>query len=104
MRMSVKSVLGTFLLSLLWVFGTAGSASAVTLVVGAASCAPEFPHYDTIQGAVNAAVPGDTTIQVCPGTYPEQVVITQPMIVTGVDDGSGLPAVITAPASGLVVN
>ena len=90
--MSVKTALGTLMLGIVSVLGSAASASAVTLVVGPASCAPGYPHFDTIQGAVNAAVPGDTTIKVCPGTYPEQVVITQPMIIVGFDDGSGLPA------------
>jgi hypothetical protein len=33
------------------------------------------PGYATIQSAVNAALPGDT-INVCPGTYPEQVTIS----------------------------
>ncbi|HZT75499.1 MAG TPA: right-handed parallel beta-helix repeat-containing protein [Vicinamibacterales bacterium] len=49
-------------------------------------------------------MPGDTTIEVCSGTYREQVVITQPMIITGLDDGSGLPAVVAVPAAGLVGN
>ena len=102
--MSVKTALGTLLLATAGVLGSAASASAVTLVVGPESCAPGYPHFDTIQGAVNAAVPGDTTIQVCPGTYAEQVVINQPMIILGYDDGSGLPAVITAPASGMAPN
>jgi parallel beta-helix repeat protein len=35
------------------------------------------PGYQTIQSAVNAAGPGDR-INVCPGTYPEQVVIAGP--------------------------
>jgi parallel beta-helix repeat protein len=35
------------------------------------------PGYATIQAAVNAAGPGDR-IYVCPGTYPEQVVIAGP--------------------------
>jgi nitrous oxidase accessory protein NosD len=102
--MSVKTVLGTLLMGIVSVLGSAASASAVTLVVGPESCAPGFLHFDSIQGAVNAAVPGDTTIQVCPGTYAEQVVVTQPMIILGYDDGSGQPAVITAPGTGVVPN
>jgi hypothetical protein len=41
---------------------------------------------------------------VCPGTYPEQVTINQPLTLEGVIDGTGNAAVITVPGGGLVQN
>ena len=43
-------------------------------------------------------------IYVCPGVYREQVVVKYPMIIQGVDDGSGGAAVIALPTGGLVPN
>jgi hypothetical protein len=54
--------------------------------------------YGTI-GAAVAAVPAGSTINICPGTYSEQVVISQPLTLKGVA-GSGA-AVVTVPAGGL---
>jgi parallel beta-helix repeat protein len=41
---------------------------------------------------------------VCPGSYPEQVAINQPLILEGVTDGTGSAAVITVPGGGFVQN
>jgi len=41
---------------------------------------------------------------VCPGSYPEQVIISQPLTLEGVTDGTGNAAVITVPGGGLVQN
>ena len=68
---------------------------ANTVAVGPSTCLPGRAHYSTIQAAVSA-VPA--------GTYPEQVVITQPLTLIGVIDGTGAAAVITVPAAGLVQN
>jgi parallel beta-helix repeat protein len=78
-------------------------ATTNTVVVGPSTCQPKHVHFSTIQSAVSA-VPAGSSILVCPGTYPEQVVITQPMSLTGVTDGSGDAAVITVPSGGLVAN
>jgi parallel beta-helix repeat protein len=51
-----------------------------------------------------SASPFGTIIKVCPGTYPEQVTITQPLTLEGVTDGTGDAAVITVPGGGLVQN
>jgi nitrous oxidase accessory protein NosD len=63
-------------------------------------------RYTTIQAAVTAAVAGDTVL-VCPGTYPEQVVIDKWLTVKGVADEVGSTSqlvTITVPAGGLQVN
>lgn len=79
------------------------SATTTTVVVGPSTCQPKYVHFSTIQSAVSA-VPAGSNVHVCPGTYPEQVVITQPLTLTGVTDGTGDAAVITVPPSGLVTN
>ena len=77
--------------------------TASTVAVGAITCQSTLTHFATIQAAVSA-VPAGSTVLVCPGTYPEQVVISQPLNLKGVTDGTGDAAVITVPAGGLVQN
>jgi parallel beta-helix repeat protein len=86
----------------------AQSATASSVVVGTCKSLPTYP---TIQLAVNS-VPAGSTIFICPGTYPEQVLITKNMTLTGVASnglsgstaaGAGNP-VVTTPAGGMVAN
>ena len=78
-------------------------ATTNTVVVGPSTCQPKHVHFSTIQSAVSS-VPAGSSVLVCPGIYPEQVVITQPLSLTGVTDGTGNAAVITVPPGGLVAN
>lgn len=74
---------------------------ASTVVVG--SCKPTLPNYPTLTAAV-AGAPDGATIQVCPGSYAEQVVINKNLTINGIASGnSGLPTVVS-PVSGLVQN
>ena len=66
---------------------------ANTFAVG--TCRPSLPSYPTISAAV-AAAPAGATVLVCPGTYPEQVVITVPLNLQGISSGNSERAVITA--------
>jgi Right handed beta helix region len=84
------------------------SLSAATVQVGHCKSLATYP---TIQTAVNS-VPANSTIYVCPGLYPEQVLINKNLTITGVS-ASGLTGasaagadnpVITSPANGLIVN
>jgi nitrous oxidase accessory protein NosD len=59
--------------------------------------------FSTISAAVSSASAGDT-VQVCPGTYPEQVTISTPLTLRGIISGNTDRAVITVPTGGLVVN
>ncbi len=79
------------------------SLATTTVVVGPSTCKPAYVHFSTIQSAVSAS-PFGTIIMVCPGTYPEQVTINQPLTLEGVTDGKGNAAVITVPGGGLVQN
>jgi parallel beta-helix repeat protein len=72
----------------------AGSNSTVGL------CAGPGIHYTTIQAAVNAAsVAG--TVKVCPGTYPEQVLINKNLTLIGIGPTA---SVVVPPIGGLVMN
>ncbi|MGC1451129.1 MAG: hypothetical protein WA830_13960 [Candidatus Sulfotelmatobacter sp.] len=74
---------------------------AINVQVG--SCKKYLPSYPTISAAVSAVPPG-STVQVCPGIYPEQVTITEPLNLTGVANGTADQVLITVPALGLVEN
>jgi parallel beta-helix repeat protein len=56
--------------------------------------------YGTI-GAAVAAVPSGSTIDVCPGTYPEQVTISQSLTLQVYFSGNSSQAIITVPSGGL---
>lgn len=75
---------------------------AATVVVGPSTCEPTFIHYTRIQDAVSAPLPPNSTVLVCPGTYPEQVVITQPLTLKGVSNAGMDAAVIISPPGGVV--
>jgi parallel beta-helix repeat protein len=74
---------------------------AATVQVG--GCMPNLTNYPTISAAV-AGVSSGTTIDVCPGTYSEQVTITKSLNLTGVASGTANQASITVPSTGLVQN
>jgi Right handed beta helix region len=73
--------------------------SSAEVAVG--NCRPHLVSYSTISEAV-AAVPPGSTVLVCPGEYPEQVTITQPLTLKGLSDGLTSRAVITVPSGGIV--
>jgi len=76
-------------------------AMATTVVVG--TCKTGVVQYSSIQAAVNGVSPGGT-VQVCPGTYYEQVLITQSLTLIGVQAGTAKAAIVMPPSSGLVNN
>ncbi len=84
------------------VFFPGQAAPASTVVVGA--CKTGLTSFSTIQAAVNAA-PAGSTIDVCPGTYPEQVTINaKSLTLIGVLSGTNDAAVLVPPSGGLAVN
>lgn len=93
------------------------SAKIVTLIVSkGVNCWPQVagPLYPTIQSAITAipiAPNAVNTIIVCPGVYPEQVVITKNVTITGAlrdgtdpasENGNSAEAKIVVPDGGLV--
>lgn len=71
---------------------------AATVVVG--TCKPSLPSYPSISQAVSSVPPG-STVEVCPGNYAEQVIITQPLTLKGLTSGNSGQAGITIPSGGL---
>ena len=67
------------------------------------SCKPRLTSFNSISAAVSS-VPPYSTIQVCPGTYPEQVTISQPLTLVGIQDANQDAAIVTVPVSGLAAN
>jgi hypothetical protein len=79
---------------------TAQSSQAATVVVGTCRTGRSFT---TIQAAVDAA-PSGSTIDVCPGTYPEQVVIeAKTLTLVGILSGTNDAAILVPPAGGLMI-
>lgn len=74
---------------------------ASTVFVG--TCVAKTTQYSTIQAAVNAVNPG-STIRVCPGNYPEQVVIDKNLTLAGFDSGTADNPVVVVPSGGFVAN
>jgi len=79
----------------------AQSLMAGDVVVG--TCLSGANTILAIQDGVNAAAPG-ATVRVCPGTYKEQVEITRPLTLTGIQSGNQDAAIITSPSGGVHLN
>jgi Protein of unknown function (DUF1565) len=75
------------------------ASATVTYVVGTCKNTP----YNTITSALQAT-PRPNVVEVCPGTYAEQVVITFPVALEGIQANNSTQAIISVPSGGLVVN
>ncbi len=74
--------------------------AAVTQTVAVGACLPHLKTYSTISQAV-VSVSAGSTILICPGTYPEQVTISQPLTLRGVQAGNAANPTVTVPPGGL---
>ncbi len=72
-----------------------------TITVG--TCKSAKNPYLTISSAITAS-PANGLIQVCPGTYPEQLVITKPLSITGLTVAGQPGVTIKSPAGGVSSN
>jgi hypothetical protein len=75
--------------------------TSITYSVGSCRSGPN--NYKTIQAALNATPP-PTFVLVCPGTYQEQVEITQSVTLEGISSGNSDQAIIAPPKGGLTLN
>lgn len=74
---------------------------ASTVQVG--TCMTGLTSFSSISAAVSS-VPSGSTVDVCPGTYAEQVTISKPLTLIGVTSGTANQVLITVPTAGLVQN
>lgn len=74
--------------------------AAIAKTVQVGTCLPDLQTYPTISQAVTAVAPG-STVMVCPGNYPEQVAIMQPLTLKGAQSGNAANPTIVAPSGGL---
>jgi hypothetical protein len=84
-----------------WLILAAVPFFAQTVAVG--KCQPKKTSFPTIQQALNATPPG-AVIDVCPGFYPEQILVYQAVTIRGIAFGGQGAAIITVPNGGLVQN
>jgi Periplasmic copper-binding protein (NosD) len=86
-----------FSLVLVLILSSSRPALAASLSVDDDSVECPDAGFTTIQGAVDAAAPGDE-IRVCPGTYDEQIRITKRLTIIGPSGNSAVvkPSVMTA--------
>lgn len=99
----MKSIFGNaivFGLALAFTICVAAAANAAGTVFVGSCGTPTFP---TIQAGVNGA-PAGSTVDVCPGTYPEQVFINKRLTVQGIAVGTANQAIVAAPSGGVVAN
>ena len=84
-RFSIKTVnaLSIFASTLVLALTCSSSALADTLLVDEDTTECPDAGFTSIQAAVDAAASGDV-VQVCPGTYDEQVEIAKPLTLVGV--------------------
>jgi len=85
--------LGWFFLAVVMLAASA-PLQALQYEVGGCRTGSGYKNFTTISAAV-AGVPAGVTILVCPGVYPEQVTITQPLTLKGIRSGNANRAVIT---------
>ena len=72
-------------------------------IVQVGTCLSSLQSFPSISAAVSAVTAG-ATVDICPGTYPEQLTLTLPITLAGVVNGNSNAAILTVPSSGLTQN
>ena len=81
-RHAPKRILTIWLSAMALAFGTQPpNAASLTYIVGTCKSGTRF---STIQAALDAS-PAPNTVEVCPGQYGEQITITKPVTLEGID-------------------
>lgn len=88
-----------WLFTMLVMLAVSAPLQALNYEVGGCKTGSSYVNFTTISAAV-VGVPAGATIQICPGVYPEQVTITQPLTLKGIASGNANRAVITINQNG----
>lgn len=97
------NLLQALAVSILVLAGLQPNVFAATVVVGPSTCHPGPTHFSTIKAAVGSVSAGSTVL-VCPGTYHEQVDITEALTLKGIQNGTSDQVVVFPPSGGLSAN
>jgi len=101
MSITLRILIASVVFGLTLPISSVAASSVVQVNANGKSCQPSGgPVYTTIQEAVTAVASGGTVL-VCPGSYAEQVAISQPLTLRGVRSGDMGAAVVIPPATGL---
>jgi hypothetical protein len=99
LRIGYKFMLVSLFSAILFVLA-APEIHATTVIVGTCKVGTRFSK---IQDALNST-PAPTIVQVCPGTYPEQVTISKPVTLEGIVAHDSSLAMLVPPSGGLKTN
>lgn len=94
MHSLAKLSLAVWFSALALAFGAQEMSASVTYIVGTCTSGTQF---STIQAALDAS-PAPNTVEVCPGTYLEQVMISHPVTLEGIAEGNGSLVQIELPS------
>ena len=101
LRIRFKLMLALLISAFVFAFGAQElRATTLTYIVGTCKAGTQFT---TIQSALNKS-PAANVIEVCPGTYPEQLTIINAVTLEGIMSGNSSAIRITPPAAGLATN
>ena len=93
--------------AVLLLIGLTTPAFSTSNTVEVGTCVPGLLQFQTIQSAVDQS-PAGSTIEVCPGNYPEEVSISKNMTLRGIANPNSNPvqdaAVVVSPSTGVVQN
>ena len=100
--MRVTSRIKSLLLLAAALFAACVPSASATVTYYVGKCAGS-PHYKTISAAL-AATPAPDVVEVCPGPYPEQIVITKAVTLEGIFTANADQVFITVPTGGFTTN
>ena len=86
--MSRIRIFGSLVSLVVLVVVVVGAAQLAALTYEVGGCKPGLKSFPTITQALTAT-PAPTVVEVCPGRYPEQVVLTQPVKIEGISSNNG---------------
>jgi Periplasmic copper-binding protein (NosD) len=100
LRIPFKLMLALLISAFVFAFGAQELYATTTYIVGTCKAGVQ---YITIQEALDAS-PSANVIEVCPGTYPEQLTIINAVTLEGIVANNSSAIRITPPAGGLATN